>query len=251
MLIEIKDKIIKVLTPPPDVLDTPLAHYYGVCERKSLDLLAEPINLFTSFLFFLVAIVLYRYYSTHHEIKAEKIADVKILTIMIVLIGIGSSVFHASPSYYTELADITFIVLFIIIYFFSMLRRVIKANIFVSIICFLAFIGVTHIVTSMFPNALNDSIAYITTMGALAVFALYLNLLNRAAARGFLTAALVGCISLFFRVIDNEICEEIDYGSHFMWHSLNALLIYILMMQLVRNVNRRARMLRMAGEYGL
>jgi hypothetical protein len=38
------------------------------------------------------------------------------------------------------------------------------------------------------------------------------------------------------------------FGSHFIWHTLNATLIYILLKQLIRNVNRVARLKRMAGD---
>jgi threonine/homoserine/homoserine lactone efflux protein len=65
----------------------------------------------------------------------------------------------------------------------------------------------------------------------------------------FLIASLVGVVSLFMRSIDNAVCNVFPLGTHFMWHGFNSLLIYILMRQLIRNVNRRERMLREANIY--
>jgi hypothetical protein len=61
-------------------------------------------------------------------------------------------------------------------------------------------------------------------------------------------AALIGVVSLFCRAIDREVCNETFVGTHFLWHALNATLIYILLKQLVRNVNRMARLKRLAGD---
>jgi hypothetical protein len=61
-------------------------------------------------------------------------------------------------------------------------------------------------------------------------------------------AAIVGVCSLFCRAIDREVCDLFPVGTHFLWHMLNATLLYILLKQLVRNVNRVARLKRMAGD---
>jgi hypothetical protein len=61
-------------------------------------------------------------------------------------------------------------------------------------------------------------------------------------------AAIVGVCSLFCRAIDKEICPQFEFGSHFLWHTLNATLLYILLKQIVRNVNREARLKRQAGD---
>ena len=83
-------------------------------------------------------------------------------------------------------------------------------------------------------------------MVALVMIALYLNIKRRGSARAFLLISLVGIISLFFRSIDNAVCQSLPIGTHFLWHSLNAYLLYMLMIQLVRNVNRRGYLMRKA-----
>jgi hypothetical protein len=226
-----------------------LGYFYGVCERQAVGAFAEPLNLFTNIGFIGAAIALFCNYHRHSDLKGMWIYDIHLLTFLVFAIGVCSSIFHAFPSPTTEMLDMLAIVAFINVFFLSTMVRIVKCGWAETSICFMAFAGSTHILVTTFPNAMNDSIAYLSTMSTLIFIAFYLNLKRRNTARMFLVAALLGVVSLFFRVIDNAVCEHIPTGTHFIWHMLNATLIYILMVQLIRNVNRRARMLRDASKY--
>ena len=222
-----------------------LAHAYGVCERTAPGLFEEPFNLLSSLGFFAVAIALYRFYSRECAgMKDKWVWDVYALKFLVVMIGLGSVSFHSFPSVVTELMDMIPIVIFILVFFFSVLFRIGKTNLFQASVCFMAFAGSTHMLLSMFPNALNDSIGYLSSMAALIMVAIYLNSKRRPSAHAFLTASLVGVVSLFFRGVDNAVCEEFQIGTHFLWHSCNAWLLWILVRQVIRNVNREARIAR-------
>jgi hypothetical protein len=246
-----QNRNLKILAKPENLLDTPIQHNFGLCERHSLEIFAEPLNVITSFCFFITAFLILRLCLKNNEIRSKWILDIYVLTFLIFCIGTASTIFHMVPNYYTELMDISFIIIFINLYVLSVLVRVAYLNWFQVFVAFLAFLGTTNFFVSKFPNALNDSIGYLSTMMALVFIAVYLTIRKRASAKYYLLAALVGITSLFFRSIDNEICDVFSHGSHFLWHSLNSTLIYILMKQLIRSINRRARMLQMAGEYGL
>ncbi len=101
---------------------------------------------------------------------------------------------------------------------------------------------------AQFPNALNDSIGYLSSMIALIMIAVYLHLKARPSSQHFMLAAIIGVCSLFCRAIDHAVCPMMHAGTHFIWHILNATLLYILLKQIVRNVNREARLKRMAGD---
>ncbi len=221
-------------------------HYYGLCERTSDAFLSEPLNAISNLSFILVAIMIYRTYRDHQDLKGKWIWDLHILTILIFSIGLFSFIYHIYPTPYTETMDVIPIVAFINIFFFSIIVRIGHTNAFQTVVCFLAFVGSTHILVSQFPNAMNDSIGYLSSMVALVVIAIYLHMMRRPSSHQFLLASLIGVISLFFRAIDNAVCDTIPIGTHFLWHSLNALLLYILMKQVIRNVNRDARLRRMA-----
>jgi Ceramidase len=230
-------------------METPIVYFYGICEKFNTLPIAEPLNVLTNLAFIGVAISLFHYVRTYEDLKGFKIYDIYALIFLILCIGVCSSIFHLFPSQRNEIIDTIPIVLFINIFFVSTVVRIAKCKPLETVVCYMAYAGFTHILVTHFPNALNDSIGYLSTMTALCVVAFYLNVKRRAAARSFLVAALLGVISLFFRSIDNAVCEVFPLGTHFLWHILNATLIYILMQQLIRNVNRRARMLRAASEH--
>jgi hypothetical protein len=226
----------------------PLTHWYGICERTDPGILAEPLNVLSSLAFVYVAVAIYRHYCRHEDLERKWIWDVHALTFITFLIGINSVVFHLFPNPTTELVDTVTIVLFIILYFWSVLFRIGRTSIFQAAICFIAFVGFSHILVHQFPRALNDSIGYLSSMIALIMIAVHLHLKARPSSSHFMLAALIGVVSLFCRAIDREVCEETLVGTHFLWHVLNATLIYILLKQLVRNVNRVARLKRLAGD---
>lgn len=225
-----------------------LTHWYGVCERTGLGMWAEPLNVLSSFAFMAVAVAIYRHYHRHEDLDKKWIWDVHALTFITFLIGLNSVAFHMFPNPTTELADTLTIVLFIILYFWSVLFRIGRTTIFQAMVCFVAFVGFSHILVHQFPRALNDSIGYLSSMIALIMIAVHLHLKARPSSSHFMLAALIGVCSLFCRAIDREVCSEIITGTHFLWHTLNATLLYILLKQLVRNVNRVARLKRMAGD---
>lgn len=230
-------------------MSTPsLTHWYGVCERTGTSFLSEPLNVLSSFAFIFVAMAIYRHYHRHEDLEQKWIWDIHALTVITFLIGVNSIAFHAFPSRLTELADTVTIVLFIILYFWCVLFRIGRCNLFQAGICFIAFVGFSHILVHQFPRALNDSIGYLSSMIALIMIAVHLHLKARPSSSHFMLAAITGVVSLFCRAIDRELCDMIPTGTHFLWHMLNATLLYILLKQLVRNVNRVARLKRMAGD---
>lgn len=227
---------------------TSLSHWYGVCERHAEGLLAEPLNAVSNLAFLCVAVAIYRYYKSNEDIKLHRIWDVQVMTFLIFIIGINSIVFHSYPTQVTELMDTIPIVLFIMIYFVSVIFRIGKCTKFQAVVCLVAFVGFTHVLIHQFPRALNDSIGYLSSMIALIVIAIYLHMRARPSSQYFMLAAIIGVVSLFCRAIDREVCSVWPYGTHFLWHSFNALLLYILMKQIIRNVNREARLKRLAGD---
>lgn len=228
--------------------NTPISHWYGVCERTSDGMLGEPLNVLTSFFFMFVAVNIYRYYHRHEDLDRRWIWDIHALTFLTFIIGFNSVVFHMFPNRTTELMDTLAIVMFIMIYFWSVLFRIGRCNPFQATIAFIAFVGFSHMLVAQFPNALNDSIGYLSSMIALIMIAVYLHLRARPSSQHFMLAAIIGVCSLFCRAIDHAVCPMLPVGTHFLWHTFNSMLLYILLKQIIRNVNREARLKRMAGD---
>ena len=86
---------------------------------------------------------------------------------------------------------------------------------------------------------LNGSVGYLPALGALVSFAALLwiwpqsqpkeRLRSRRVARGLGGAALVFVASLCFRTIDRDVCDTLPLGTHFLWHLLNAGVLWLLL----------------------
>ncbi len=228
--------------------ETSISHWYGVCERTAHGMLAEPLNVISSFMFMIVAVSIYRYYHRHEDLDRRWIWDIHALTFLTFIIGVNSVIFHSFPSELTELLDTLPIVMFIVLYFWSVLFRIGRCTLFQAAICFVAFVGFSHMLVSQFPRAMNDSIGYLSSMAALIVIAVHLHLKARPSSQYFMLAAIIGVVSLFCRAIDHEVCSQFSFGTHFFWHICNATLLYILLKQIIRNVNREARLKQTAGD---
>ena len=225
-----------------------MTEWYGVCERGGLGMLAEPLNVLSSFAFMIVSVSIYRYYHRHEDLDRKWLWDIHALTFLTFIIGVNSVIFHSFPSPTTELMDTIPIVMFIILYFWSVLFRIGRCTPFQAVVCFVAFVGFSHILVAQFPHSLNDSIGYLSSMIGLIVIAVHLHLKARPSSQHFMLASIVGVCSLFCRAIDRDVCPQFPIGTHFFWHILNATLLFLLLKQIIRNVNRDARLKRLAGD---
>src|SRR6201999_2389345 len=111
--------------------------------------------------------------------------DIHALTFITFIIGFNSVVFHSFPMPATEMADTLTIVLFIILYFWCVLFRIGRCTVFQAGICFVAFVGFSHMLVSQFPHSMNDSIGYLSSMMALIVIAVHLHLRARPSSQYF------------------------------------------------------------------
>ena len=225
-----------------------MTEWSGVCERGGLGMLAEPLNVLSSFAFMIVSVSIYRYYHRHEDLDRKWLWDIHALTFLTFIIGVNSVIFHSFPSPTTELMDTIPIVMFIILYFWSVLFRIGRCTPFQAVVCFVAFVGFSHILVAQFPHSLNDSIGYLSSMIGLIVIAVHLHLKARPSSQHFMLASIVGVCSLFCRAIDRDVCPQFPIGTHFFWHILNATLLFLLLKQIIRNVNRDARLKRLAGD---
>ena len=85
----------------------------GYCERLNADFWAEPLNAWTNLAFILAALLAYRLW--HRQGTADW--PVAALIVVVMLIGIGSFLFHTMPAPWSRRADVFPIRLFAFGYF--------------------------------------------------------------------------------------------------------------------------------------
>ena len=214
-------------------MNTYLDHY---CERISPALWDEPFNALSNLAFILSAILLIKILARSSNKPPRTYWDIWCLTIIIIFIGLGSGLWHLLATHWALWADRIPILLFINIYMLSCLVRVLKLSA-IPVVSVFVFYHIVNTLTHVYLLAmtLNGSIFYIpTAIFLLGICIAILNVHPTAAKRYFIPATLVFFISLTFRTIDNEACNIVPIGTHFLWHILNSVTIYILMLGLMK-----------------
>ena len=184
------------------------------CERTSTQLLAEPLNLFSNLWFVLVGVVL--------VFRKTDTKTLNILSYMFIAIGIGSSLFHSFANKITELSDVIPIGICATFFGWSLIQNLSLTRIG-KISTGLGFIALELIVTQLEFPILNGSEMYLGPLLFIWFFAVVLRTRHRICSKYLFLSAISFTVSITFRAMDLRICDSFPYGTHFLWHSFNAL----------------------------
>lgn len=220
------------------------------CERgQDPAFWAEPFNAVTNAAFVFAAVAATRDYAATPSDRRSP-AAVALIALTFV-IGIGSFLFHTYATRWASLADSIPIAIFMVAYFAFVLRRFMGLNWLLVLLGLAAFYATIRYAGSLqcsygelLPitarsgaRCLNGTVAYAPAFIALLGSAIVLA--SHPAGRWIALASVVFLASMTFRTLDLELCEMSRLGghllgSHFMWHVLNGLTLYILLRTAVR-----------------
>lgn len=196
------------------------------CERLDQGLFAEPINLISNISFIVAGIVHLCKYSNGNISNPFHKKIYLYMIIIILLIGMGSSLFHSFATQWAMIADVIPIGIYLIsylpIYCISTGNDRIKPILLLS----LYFIFVTAVGALIPSRMVNGSQNYfgalitLTNLGFLSKLKAHKAYEYLMMASGFLAA------SLLFRALDQVICPIIPLGTHFLWHICNGIVLY-------------------------
>jgi len=224
-------------------------HVFLYCERGTSEaLLAEPINAASNGAFLLaalcgLALLLLRP-------REQRSGDHYLLISLVFLIGLGSLAFHLYATSATELADVLPIFVFMLVYLGFALNRFLGAPVGWTVLLVIGFTALMAATTQVkcwgggigIPGAdvqgvrrcLNGSLFYLPALGALIAVGLLLEERRHAAAPYLLWAAAILVVSVTLRTLDMALCDRIvlegrKIGTHFAWHVLNGLALFLLL----------------------
>jgi hypothetical protein len=204
---------------------------YGYCERLSDAFWGEPWNAVTNAAFLVAAwaaLLLWRR-------AGGRDWPVLVLILLVFAIGIGSFLFHAMPRPWTLAADVVPIQLFAFSYFGLALARFLGFGPVATGLGTLAFFGfalsLSGLLAPALPQGLRGSAGYGAFLLGLAGVAgvLWRRPGFAATARLIGLAGLIFALSLTFRTLDVPLCGIIPLGTHWLWHLLNATVLYLLL----------------------
>ncbi len=223
---------------------TPIDIY---CERTSAAFWAEPVNAVSNAAFLVAAGAAYLLWRRAGGRDGPALA----LIIVVAVVGIGSFLFHTFANRWSLLADVLPIMAFIYGYFVLAMRRFLGLGVAAALAVTGAFLAFNASFEGIWERALgpgaptlNGSVGYLPPAAALVAVGARLAArapsatypgLDRLAARSLFLAAAVFALSLTFRTVDHASCAVIPVGTHFLWHSLNAVVLYLLVQGAIRH----------------
>lgn len=205
----------------------------GYCERAGLaGGFAEPLNLLTNLFFILAAVLAGRVLREKH--RGQRVPDLWLLVGFLFAIGIGSGLWHWHPTGKTVLMDVIPITLFINLYIISALRRFFQLG-WSKVVSWWGLYMVVGVAAqaTLPPDMLNGTIMYIPTYGALLVMTLALRVKSPEDGQIFAQGLAVWTLSLLARTFDISLCHSLPLGTHFLWHTLNAWVLWRLLVLLI------------------
>jgi len=206
------------------------------CERVSSDLFAEPIN-FLSNIAFIIAfyILIRRLKDASFGDKALKNCST-ILTYIILFIGLGSFLFHAFGNLWSAFADTFPIMIFILFYLYIAVRFYLKQNHFVAATALIIFLSLN---VFLGYAGIEEISSYLTALFAMLLISVISLMRDEIEiSRGLFTTSIIFMISLTFRQLDNFACSYMSLGTHWIWHILNAILLYSLVLLFIERFKK-------------
>ena len=197
------------------------------CERTSAALDAEPVNALTNAAFLIAAWAAWRLHRRHPHLRAAGLVRVLIATMVVV--GAGSFLFHTVGTRWAEWGDVLPILLFMLLYLWLLLTVVFAWPASSTLIADCGYIGLTVYLEATVPAwVLWGGALYIPTLLVMLSVAVALYWRAPAAASEMSLAACVFLLSFAARTLDSRICSMFPLGTHFLWHLLNAALLFLL-----------------------
>lgn len=222
-------------------MDRPVWPLGLYCERGSLAFWAEPLNAWSNLAFLVAAVMAWRLWRAHGARDWPSLLLVGVTA----TIAIGSFAFHTAPSRVTVLLDVIPIQIFVLGAIFVACRRYFGFSALVAgAIVAAFFFGSAAAIERIGPTALRGGVGYLPPLLAMPVIAVALwrravpaaapPERTLAASRRILLAALTFALSLTLRTLDQPLCPVIPTGLHFLWHLLNAVVLYLLLSAQIR-----------------
>jgi hypothetical protein len=188
----------------------------GYCERVEPGFWAEPLNAVSNLAFLVAAIALW---------VVARHGRTRVLAVLVGLIFLGSGAFHTTATTWGAAADTGFILLFLLYYVVLFTHDFAGMPWRMAWLTVPAFVVVTVLVVLGADAAgFGGPGMYLSALLVLAGMAVWWHGPER---RLFVAAGLVFTISLTFRTLDGPLCGALPIGTHYVWHVLNAVTLYL------------------------
>lgn len=202
-------------------------HWYqpidNYCERTDALFWSEPLNALSNAGFVVAA--LWLAVKLHRQARQGLLVPQAIWVLLALqgFIGVGSFLFHTFATRWAELADVLPIYLFMHIFAAVFLRWAVGWSWRWAWLGAPAFFIFAQLLAYVVPTDLLGVRGYAPALLCLLLFSLWLYWRRDVRAKGFAWAAACFLVALLFRQLDSVVCPLWPWGTHFLWHLLNAI----------------------------
>ncbi len=153
--------------------------------------------------------------------------DTLFLSSMIGVIGVGSFLFHTVAAPWSMLADVIPIFIYKLSFLALYARRIMRLSSFRVLMLMFGFIVLGYSTYALPKDWLDGSLGYAPALIFLLGYAVYHYVTHKVERSLLFIAAGVFVVSLALRSIDMAVCDTVPIGVHYMWHILNAVVLYL------------------------
>ena len=214
------------------------------CERVSAGWWQEPLNTWSNLLFLLAAataawVCHRRDHAPHPFTDRTQL----LLCVELFAVGFASWIYHASGWALFAVFDTLMILVFFATATFALLVRGVGFSLLQALGGLVAVLVSLPLFSSLplVKTHLSDGGHYIPAILTLALVALLMlhrtGLLRSAAGLGIAFVVLLASLTL--RTLDLPLCAEWQHGTHFLWHTLNALGLFWVIVSLPKKSKPR------------
>jgi hypothetical protein len=204
------------------------------CERVDASFWSEPVNALTNIFIFLAGFFGYKVIFKLGQSSGRK--QGLIAASMAMVTGCGSFLFHTFANVLTMWLDVIPIILFQIFSINFYLQYIFKRKLLFRVFFLVVFVGLSlYLQTEKFNIYFNGSMLYFPSIVTLIIFG-FLCLKQKIYVVGkyTLVGVSVFIISISARSMDMRVCDTFPLGTHFIWHSLNGVLIFCLLFSIFK-----------------
>jgi hypothetical protein len=194
------------------------------CERVDPGFWAEPLNATSNAGFAIAAALLF---ARLRRSPRPAPGSIRFLPILMLCVGLGSFAFHTLATVWAGWLDTGFILAFACVFFYAFFRHIGGASWQWSAAAAVGFFWLSFGARAWLPDlGLNGSEAYSPMLVGLLAMTAWVQR-DPPAFRSFLAASSLFCLSIALRTVDHAVCDAFPLGTHFLWHLLNAVVLYM------------------------
>lgn len=191
------------------------------CERTDFTFWSEPLNALTNGFYLLGALW------TYLRCRNDGLPIARLLAVLLGLIALGSFLFHTLATRWAAMADTAPIVAFILVYLYAVHRDVLGLARWAAGAMTAGFVPYAAL---MIP--LLNQVPFLAISGfywlvpiLLVAYAPVAARKRRETALGMVAGAGLLSLSITLRSLDDSLCHIWPHGTHIAWHTLNAIML--------------------------